>query len=411
MTRFQFAFAACAWRLTAAALLLCALGAAAAEPQPQVKPLFPVALEHPLPDAQKSFDEVRALILKNYYTQELTEDALYWAAIQGMLRYISPPESPELARIWTADQYGRVKNSLEGNQVSIGVRSTFNADDGSLTVTKVLQGSPAQGVIEPLDRILRINGQPLKGKPVDDVSALLDGPEDSSVTLTVNRDVKVFDVTVKRAKFAAHNLVVTQLNKGVALVELKQFSLDISKELGAELTKLAANGTKGLILDLRDDPGGVFMEALRCAELFLADKSIVLRTYNREEKLRSYVSSNKTPFSFRIVCLMNQHSASASEILAGALRDHQRASVVGTRSWGKGVFEKTFALANQFRVKFITGAMYTPAGHAWQGKGLAPDFLVEQDDKTLAALYRLPPQERYAKDVAMITAMKLLAAR
>lgn len=393
----------------ACALLLLTLAArVAAGEEAVVKPLFPVTLEHGFPQAGKSFEEVRELILKHYYTQDISEDALYWAAIQGMLRYVSPPENPDLAKIWTVEQYDKVRNALEGNQISIGIKSSFNPEDGSLTVTRVLPESPAVGVLEPLDRILRINGQPLKGRPVDEVSALMNGDENTSVALTVNRDINVFEATLKRAKFAEHNVVVTPLTKAVALVELKRLSLDVAKELKTALDKLAKDEVKGLVIDLRDNPGGVFLEGLRVVELFLPAKSVMLRTYNREDKLRSYVSANPEPFKFKLMFLVNPNTASAAEIIPGALRDHKLASIVGVRTYGKGVFETTYTLENQYRVKFITGAMYTPLGRAWQGKGLVPDFFVEQDEKTLAALSRLAPLDRYAKDVAMITAVKLL---
>jgi len=198
------------------------------------------------------------------------------------------------------------------------------------------------------------------------------------------------------------------LTDTIALVEIKKFTADMSKKLKVELTKLKDKGFKGLIIDLRNNTGGVFVESLRIAELFLQEKRILLRTLQRKTKLQNYVSVNKEPFEFDVAILVNPQTASSAEILASALQDQEKALIIGTRTYGKGVFEKTHALKNEFRVKFITGAMYSPKGRSWQGKGITPDFLVEQDEKTLGTLLKMEVKQRFHKDVAMITAYKLL---
>jgi carboxyl-terminal processing protease len=372
------------------------------------KPLFPVDLNHEFPESKKTFEEVKNLIMQHYYSDEITDDALYWAAIEGMLRHISPPKAPELAKIWTAEEYEKIFLSRQGNQISIGIKSTFNPNEGRLTVTEVLPNSPAESILKPFDHILRVDSQSLKGKPLHELNALLDGDEGTEVTLTVNRDIQVFDITLKRRKFETKTLIVSRLTDDIALVEIKQFTANLSKKLQDELAQLRKKGFHKLIIDLRNNPGGVFDESKRIVELFLPEKSISLRTFQREEKLKSYGSPNKDPFVFDIAILVNRKTASAAEILASALQDHKKAFIVGTRTYGKGVFERTFKLENDFRVKFITGALYSPKGVSWQGKGLTPDFLIKQDDKTLAALLKLETDQRFRKDVAMITAYKLL---
>lgn len=376
--------------------------------QTKLKPLFPVRLEHEFPESKKTFEEVRNMILKHYYSEDITKDALYWAAIQGMLRHISPPQAPGLSKIWTAEEYDKILLSRQGNQVSIGIKSSFNPNEGRLTITEVLPNSPAEFVLKPLDHILRIDSQSLKGKTLQELNAMLDGKEGTEVTLTVNRDIKVFDVTLKRRKFQTENLLVSRLTDTIALVEIKQFTADLSKKLKDELTQLKADNFQKLIIDLRNNPGGIFAESLRVVELFLPEKSILLRTYQQERKLQNYVSSNIQPFEFDIAVLVNHNTASSAEIVASALQEHKKALIIGTKTYGKGVFEKTFKLHNDFHVKFITGAMYSPRGISWQDKGVTPDFLVDQDDKTLAALLKMKIEQRFRKDVAMITAYKLL---
>ena len=373
-----------------------------------LEPLFSVHLKHEFPESKKTFEEVKNLILKNYYSNDITEEALYWAAIHGMLRHISPPKTPELGQIWTAEEYDKIYLSRQGQQVSLGFKSTFTPETGILTVTDVLSNSPAAPILLPFDRILRIDDQALKGKTLQEINELIEGKEDSEVSLTVNRDINIFKITLKRKKFATETLIVSRLTDSIALVEIKEFTADISKHLKAELNRLKAGGIQKLIIDLRNNSGGVFIESLRIVELFLPPKHILLRTYQRDTRIQNYVSENAEPFTFDVAVLVNRKTASSAEILASALQDHKKALIIGTRSFGKGVFEKTFKLDNDFRVKFITGAMYSPKGFSWQDKGITPDFLVQQDDKTLAALLKMEAKERFHKDVAMITAYKLL---
>lgn len=373
-----------------------------------VQPLFPVKMEHEFPAAKETFEEVRQLILENYYTPEITEEALYWAAIEGMLRYLSPRDNPELSKIWTAAEYERILQSLEGVDISLGLKSSFNANDGSLTVNEVLPNSAAEGIVLPYDRILKIDNQVLKGKSVADINTLMNGPPDSDVILTINREVQIFDIRLTRVKFETQNLFVYQLSPKAALVELRYFSQGISDKLQEELSKLRDNGTEAVILDLRNNSGGVFGEALKVCHQLVPERGIVLRTYNQQEKLKNYASGNAEPFDFRLAVLTNSGTASASEIVVGALRDQRKAFVIGSKTFGKGVFERTFTLENEFRVKFITGAMYTPTGVAWQGKGIAPDFLVEQDTATVTALQKADINVRLSRDIALITALKLL---
>ncbi len=372
------------------------------------KSLFPVRLEHEFLQSKETFEEVKQLILDQYYSEDITEDALYWGAIKGMMRYISPPEIPGLSKIWTAEAYETILNSIKGEQISIGIKSTFNPKEGSLTVTEVLPDSPAESILKPYDRILRIDSKPLKGKSLAEVNEMLNGEAETPVKLTVNRDIKVFEVTLRYQKFTTQNLIVTRLNDAVALVEIKQFAADMAKELKAEIESLKNDGFSELIIDLRNNPGGLLMEALRMAELFVPVKGVMLRTLTRETNLQNYVSVNKAPYEFKIAVLVNHKTASSAEVLASSLQDHQKAFIIGTKTFGKGVFENTFTLSNHFRVKFITGAMYSPKGRTWQGKGITPDFLIEQNEKTLAVLMRMDPVKRFSKDVAMITAYKLL---
>ena len=141
--------------------------------------LFNVATHSDMPSPKQTFDQIFQLLLHKYYSDELDETSLYYAAAVGMLRHVSPPDNKELAKLWSGPEYQQFLNTLVGVKASIGVKSSFNQADGSLTVTEVQRGSPAQGLVEVHDRILRLDGEPLLGKSLADVNARLNGPDGS----------------------------------------------------------------------------------------------------------------------------------------------------------------------------------------------------------------------------------------
>jgi carboxyl-terminal processing protease len=292
--------------------------------------------------------------------------------------------------------------------VSVGIKTTFNRADGSLTVTDVMPGSPAEGILQPFDRIMRIDSQGLRGRPLDEVDHMLEGEEGTAVSFTVNRDIQVFEVTLTRSRFETRPVVAAGLTERIAVVRIKGFTVNVSKSMSEALAKLESEGIEGVMIDMRNNTGGVLSEALRTAELFLPAKAVILRTLQKGTQVRNYVSGNRRPFPFALAVLVNDRTASAAELVAGALQDNERALVIGSQTQGKGVFEKTHTLKNEFRVKFITGAMYRPKGRSWQGVGITPDFVVKQPPGTLKALFKMEPEARFRQDVAMRTAYKLL---
>lgn len=397
------------WRVAVAATALLALpGRAQESPATQkVAPLYSVRVDHEFPDPEQTFQEVRKLILENYYTVNLDDTSLLWAAIQGMLAHISPEENKKLAAIWTPAQYAKIKDSLEGVQHSIGIKSSFNAHDGSLTVTEVFPGGPSESLLLPYDRILRIDGIALKGLPVNEIDSLLRGDPGSRVSLKVVRDLAVFDMAIERAKVKVDNLVEAALPGGIAYYHLVTFSEGISADLKARIEKLDAESCTGVIIDVRDNGGGVFSEALKSAELFVKEKDSLMRIVSRG-KVQNYVSANKTPFPFPVAVLVNRKSASCSEITAAALRDSTGAVLVGTRTFGKASMEKTLTLESEYRVRLTHAALYSPKGHSWHKKGLLPDFPVEQDASLFAKTRRLPVSDRLVKDPQLSVARRVL---
>ncbi len=381
---------------------------AAPPSKPRIKPLFTVKPDHDFPKPEATLEEVMKLVLENYYTDAVDRPALLWGAVKGVLRQISPPENPELAAIWTPEQYEKVEQSLKGVQESIGIRSSFNRGDGSLTVTDVMPGGPSESLLKPYDRIVRIDGLPLKGRSVAEIDSLLKGKPGTKVSLKVVRDVAVFDMVITRAEVHVDNVVVTELPNRVLLAEVRHFTKDVSKALTAGLDKHGIGQCAGVIIDVRGNGGGLLAEALKAAEIFVPKKKGLLRIVTHGSKVQNYVSGNETPLEVPLAVLIDHKSASASEILAAALKDSAGALLIGGRSFGKASMERTFPLENGYHVRFTIGALYSPAGRSWQKSGLAPDIPVAGDPDRLKALRRLPVARRLAEDGRLRAAWRLL---
>ncbi|MCP4457632.1 MAG: hypothetical protein GY816_06345 [Cytophagales bacterium] len=326
-----------------------------------------------------------------------------------MLKHISPPEVPNLAQLWTEDEYEKILNSLKGIKVSLGFGSSFNAQDGSLTITSLTEGSDAEKELMLQDRVVRIDNQGLSDLGINEVNQLLDGSIGSKSTLKVVRDIKIFDVRLTRDTLKTQNLVVTKIpNQSIALIEVKLISLGISIDIENELTRLKEDGMGKIILDLRNNKGGVLNEGINVSKLFMKSGNIVLRTQSRSEGVINYAASEDKFLDFEMALLINEKTASASEIIASALQDHKRAIIIGKKTFGKGVIETTFTLKNNYRVKFISSAMYSPKGHSWQSKGLLPDFFIDQTQANYQKVSKLAISERLKSDLNLSTAVKLL---
>ena len=397
---------------TALLSLLCFSISATAEQkidgaQSKQAPLFPIELAEEFPKAKQTFNEVKQRLLKHYYSNRVSEDTLYYAAIKGMLRHVSPPENKDLAQLWSPKQYQSFADILHGVQTAIGVQLKINTADASLNITHVSSNSPADGKLQVHDRILRINGEKLTGKTSSQINAMLSGPKGSSVTFTVVRDIEVFETELTRRQFNVQNIVVS-IQKQLAYITIDKVTAEISAELQKTLHQLEKEGVTELIIDLRNNGGGDFFEGIRMAETLLEKDKVILRILQKKQQIQNYVSTNTQPANFKIIVLINQNTASSAEIFAAALRDHQKARLVGTRSNGKASVEGTYSLENGYYAKFIIAAMYSPRGQSWHSKGLLPDYFIEADAKQVKQLRALPFKQQLQADLQLATAWNLL---
>ncbi|NQZ74894.1 MAG: hypothetical protein HRT61_02130 [Ekhidna sp.] len=182
----------------------------------------------------------------------------------------------------------------------------------------------------------------------------------------------------------------------------------MAKDLEEILQDLQLRGINNIVLDLRNNSGGVLNEGVNISRLFMQERDNVLRTQSRSNGILNYIAETDQFHELKMAVLINENTASAAEIIASALQDQNRAVLIGKRTFGKGVIETTFTLKNDYRLKFITSAMYSPKGNSWQAKGILPDYFIDQSAANYKDVSQMSIDDRMRNDLHLSTAMKLL---
>ena len=322
----------------------------------------------------KLFSDVIELIENNYVDPVNSKD-LIDKAIQGMVSGLDPHSA-----FLSPDDFKELQIDTQGEFTGIGVSITLK--DGFVTVISPIEGTPAyKAGIKAGDRIIKVNGKPTRD--LREAVRLIRGPKGTEVTVTIVREESKnpIDFKIVRDIIPVESVKAVQLRPGYGYVWVTNFRENTTEDLLAALDKLGSGKTplKGLILDLRDDPGGLLDQAIEVSDLFL-DKGIILSIRGREEKNNQVFKAtpNQTKQTYPIVVLINGGTASASEIVAGALQDQKRALIMGTTSFGKGSVQSVERLRDGYALKLTIARYYTPSGRSIQAKGIVPDIIVKR---------------------------------
>jgi len=316
-------------------------------------------------------------IVKENYVQEVDNEELVEGAISGMLRTLDPHSS-----YLDPDAYRELQVETKGSFGGIGIEITIR--DGFLTVVSPLEGTPAYELgIQAGDQILRVDGEPTKEMTLMEAVKKMRGPKGTNVVLTIMREefTKPQDFVITRATIAIRSVRSKTLEPGYGYIRLSQFQSSTARDLRKEIAKLEKENKplKGLILDLRNNPGGLLDQAVKVSDEFL-NEGLIVYTGGRlkSQDMRFEAHMNTRPHSYPIVVMVNEGSASAAEIVAGALQDHKRAVVVGVKTFGKGSVQTVMPLRNGAALRLTTAIYYTPSGRSIQAKGIDPDIVVEK---------------------------------
>jgi len=308
---------------------------------------------------------------------ERSKEELLKAAIEGILLVLDD----KYTEYFTAEEYKKIMESYSGTMSGIGIIVTLD-NEGRIVVVRTLSDTPAcrAGIVEG-DIITEVDGMDIKDMALEKVVAMIRGKEGTKVNLKIYRpeDDNIIEVTVTRARFDVPNLISDIFEEDIGYIQYFDFQNKGVQQLDREIQKLIDGGAKGVILDLRNNPGGVLDDAVEVCDLFL-DEGIIVTIRGRmenKERIDKYFARKGKYTEIPLVILINEFSASASELVAGALRDNNRAILVGERSYGKGVVQVIYELTDGSGIKFTTAKYFLPLGSFIDGVGIEPDILVK----------------------------------
>jgi len=319
--------------------------------------------------------------VQNDFVDSIGDSTLYRKSVDGMLYELSDPYSMFLS----PDRFARLNESTSGNYAGLGLETDLR--DGWLIVVAPLPGGPAERAgLEPGDRIVEIMGKSAKGWTSEEASKALRGKAGTPVTLKIERPGALAPIEMRLVRSTIHQSAVrraSMLGDGVGYIDLKAFSDSTAKEMNGAIGGLLAHGMKTLVLDLRTNPGGLLNQGVKVSDLFLNPGQKIVSMHGRlPEANREFADTAKQRWpNLPLIVLVDGRSASAAEIVAGALQDHDRALIVGTPTYGKGSAQSVVSFGDQGGLKLTTARWFTPAGRSIARPRPTDD---ESDDATPA---------------------------
>jgi carboxyl-terminal processing protease len=360
-------------------------------------------------DGEQTLRAARQLMLDSYYDERVDDQAVWRAAVAGVL---SGGGEHKWDKLMSPSELADMKGDLSGEVVGLGIEIDLDAPSGIVSVVSVVPGSSAEreGLLAG-DKILKLDNRSFKGMAIGDVVRAIRGKSGSSVTLTVWRDGQLLTRTVKRAPMIFQPITQLSLPDGVALVQIRGFTQKTPALLRATLKQIGS--ARGLVLDLRHNSGGLFDSMMECAGELLPKGKLVATLIRRgghaeEQRTQSDPVLDAKP----TVVLIDSTSASSAEILAGALKQHLGARLVGKRTFGKWNVQRIEDLPNGWAAKITVGIFRSAGGELLDGRGLDPDVEVEMnpaDGPRVQAIHE--EKARLAADGQLRAALGLLRAR
>jgi carboxyl-terminal processing protease len=327
----------------------------------------------------KVFTEVLSYIEANY-VEEVEPEKLMQGAIRGMLRTLDPHSS-----FMPQDVYREMQVETEGRFGGLGIEITVR--DDVLTIVAPIEGTPAfRAGLQAGDQIVKIEGESTKEMSLIDAVKKLRGPEGTTVTISMFR--KGFtdpqDVTLTRAVIQIKSVRWKKLPDDIGYVKLRSFQKTSTEELEEALQDLEEQRIRGLVLDLRNNPGGLLEQAISVSDEFLEAGKLIVYTKGRlaSQNMKGFSKNERAHLGYPLAILVNGGSASASEIVAGALQDLGRATIIGSQSFGKGSVQTIIPLSDGSGLRLTTAKYYTPKGREINGKGITPDIMIEEPQPT-----------------------------
>lgn len=338
---------------------------------------------------------LEALIENNYYLDEVSTDELREGAYEGIVNALGDVYS----EYYTAAEAEEVFNQSEGIYYGIGAYCQMDTVTGYVKITGTIKGTPAEEAgLQAGDFIYKVNDEDMGGLDIDQVILRIKGEEGTKVHLTLVRDNSYVEVDVERRKIESPTVEYSMLEDGIGYVILSEFDDVTVNQFQEALDYLKAEKAQGMILDLRGNPGGNLSTVLEIADMLL-DGGMILYIEDKQGRREVYNAGTGMEWELPIVVLVDGNSASAAEVLSGALKDHERATLVGTTTFGKGIVQNLRTLSDGSALKLTISAYYTPNGTNVHGTGIEPDVVVEFDAQAYYGEEQFDNQLDKAKEV------------
>lgn len=312
--------------------------------------------------------------LKEEYYSDLNEEELVNGAINGMIDALGDPYSDYMNQEEAGHLNETISSSFEGIGAEIQERNGF------ITVVSPIKNSPAEKAgILPNDRIIAVDGQNIQGKSASEAVLLIRGEKGTEVTLTVQRgeNSEPMEVKIVRDEIPIETVYSEMLSDGIAHIQITSFSQNTYEELKDAISKMEEEGMKAMVLDVRQNPGGLLNAAIEISNLFVNTGDPILQVQEKDKEPEIYVATEGLKVKTPVALLIDEGSASASEILAGALKESAGAPLVGLKTFGKGTVQTANDLPDGSNLKFTTAKWLTPDGNWIHEKGITPDYKVD----------------------------------
>lgn len=324
-------------------------------------------------------------LLKNTFYKEIDNEVLYEGALKGMVDAIEDPYTEYLNQ----EDFSDLKESIGHEYDGIGVYLQHNIEDNTIRVVSVIEDTPADeaGMLAG-DRILKVDGIEYSGEEIDDAILKIKQSKGQKAVLTILRDgeTKELEVECKHLKL---DTVTSEIKDGIGYLQISEFGDNTASEFNTKYNELREKNIKGLIIDLRNNTGGVYEEVIEIAKI-LVPKGLIVYTQDKNGN-KEEIFSESEGINIPLVVLVNEYSASASEVLAGAIKDRGCGTLVGTKTYGKGVIQGIYAMSDGTSIKVTISEYYTPNGVCIDGVGIEPNEVVnvttnKKDEQLEAAM-------------------------
>ncbi len=341
-------------------------------------------------DIDTYLSKVKKAIDKNFLWQDkIDEEKLKDGAIKGYVEGLGDKYTEYISK----DEMKKFTENINGSFMGIGIYMIADESSGKIIVHHPISDSPAyKAGIKAGDVIVSVDGVEYGYDELNTIADHIKGEAGTKVKLVIERDGKNIDFEIERAKIETNPITSKMLEKDIGYLNLPSFDKDVSKKLKEKIDDLTAKGAKSLILDLRNNGGGMVDECEEITDLFLDKDKTIMTTKDKKGNVQKSVTKNKKTYDLPLVILVNENTASASEILTGALKDNNRTKVIGTKTYGKGVIQSVFNLSDGSGLKITTAEYFTPNGIEINKKGITPDIEVKLPD-TVKSVYAVEEKD------------------